>query len=51
MATDFKYASQSDLNRYVGDIVADADSKRQIYGWGSNEKSNVFDSEQDIAYC
>jgi len=33
MATDFKYASQSDLNRYVGDIVADADSKRQIYDW------------------
>ena len=33
MATDFKYASQSDLNRYVGDIVADADSKRQIYGF------------------
>ena len=35
MATDFKYASQSDLNRYVGDIVADADSKRQIYDWTS----------------
>ena len=33
MATDFKYASQSDLNRYVGDIVTDADSKRQVYGW------------------
>ena len=33
MATDFKYASQSDLNRYVGDIVSDADSKRQVYGW------------------
>ena len=33
MATDFKYASQSDMNRYVGDIVADADSKRQVYGW------------------
>jgi len=27
MATDFKYASQSDLNRYVGDIVTDADNK------------------------
>ena len=33
MATDFKYASQSDLNRYVGEIVADSDSKRQIYDW------------------
>ena len=33
MATDFKYASQCDMNRYVGDIVADADSKRQVYGW------------------
>ena len=33
MATDFKYASQSDLNRYCGEIVADSDSKRQIYDW------------------
>ena len=33
MATDFKYASQSDMNRYVGDVVTDADSKRQVYGW------------------
>ena len=36
MATDFKYASQSDLNRYVGDIVADADSKRQVFGWSQS---------------
>ena len=43
MATDFKYASQSDLNRYVGDIVADADSKRQIYDWTSETyNSNTF---------
>ena len=43
MATDFKYASQSDLNRYVGDIVADADSKRQIYDWTSETlDSNTY---------
>ena len=33
MATDFKYAGQSDLNRYCGEIVANTDTKRQIYGW------------------
>ena len=33
MATDFRYASQSDMNRYVGDIITNADSKRQVYGW------------------
>jgi len=41
MATDFKYASQSDLNRYVGDIVADADSKRQIYDWTTETYNSV----------
>ena len=41
MATDFKYASPSDMNRYVGDIVADADSKRQVYG-GSLLSSNKY---------
>ena len=40
MATDFKYASQSDMQRYVGDVVADADSKRQIYGFQSTDTSN-----------
>ena len=44
MATDFKYASQSDLNRYVGEIVADADSKRQVYGWETTGTSNFYKS-------
>ncbi len=44
MATDLKYASQSDLNRYVGDIVADADSKRQIYGWKTTDTTNQYQS-------
>ena len=42
MATDFKYASQSDLNRYVGEIVAEADSKRQVYGWETTGTSNLY---------
>ena len=42
MATDFKYAAQSDLQRYVGDIVADADSKRQIYGFQSTDTTNQY---------
>ena len=42
MATDFKYASQSDMNRYVGDVVADADSKRQVYGWTETGTSNLY---------
>ena len=42
MATDFKYASQSDMQRYVGDVVADADSKRQIYGFQSTDTSNQY---------
>ena len=49
MATDFKYASQSDLNRYCGDIVADADSKRQVYSW-SQGLSNWRDTSLDIYY-
>ena len=44
MATDFKYASQSDLNRYVGEIVADSDSKRQVYSW-SVLSSNKYISD------
>ena len=42
MATDFKYAAQSDMNRYVGDIVADADSKRQVYGFQSTDTTNQY---------
>ena len=42
MATDFKYAAQSDLQRYVGDIVADADNKRQIYGFQSTDTTNQY---------
>tara|TARA_Y100001963_G_scaffold50863_1_gene71181 strand:- start:858 stop:1844 length:987 start_codon:yes stop_codon:yes gene_type:complete len=42
MATDFKYASQSDMQRYVGDIVADADNKRQIYNFQSTDTSNQY---------
>ena len=42
MATDFKYASQNDLQRYVGDIVADADGKRQIYGFEETGTSNLY---------
>ena len=49
MATDFKYASQSDLNRYCGDIVADADSKRQIYNWASG-RADFWDSSLDLYY-
>tara|TARA_R100000700_G_C3164511_1_gene139847 strand:- start:761 stop:1756 length:996 start_codon:yes stop_codon:yes gene_type:complete len=44
MATDFKYASQSDLNRYVGDIVADADSKRQVYNWETTDTTHFYKS-------
>ena len=44
MATDFKYASQSDLNRYVGDIVADADSKRQVYNWETTGTTHFYKS-------
>ena len=44
MATDFKYASQSDLNRYVGEIVADADSKRQVYNWETTATSHFYKS-------
>ena len=42
MATDFKYASQSDMQRYVGDIVADADGKRQIYGFQATDTTNQY---------
>ena len=42
MATDFKYASQSDMQRYVGDIVADADNKRQVYNWTETGTSNLY---------
>ena len=49
MATDFKYASQSDLNRYVGEIVSNADSKRQIYDW-ANGLTNFSDSSIDVYY-
>ena len=42
MATNFRYASQSDLNRYCGEIVADADSKRQIYDWKTTDTSNQY---------
>ena len=42
MATNFKYAAQSDLQRYVGDIVADADNKRQIYGFQSTDTTNQY---------
>jgi len=42
MATDFKYAAQSDLQRYVGDVVADADSKRQVYGWKDTDTTHQY---------
>ena len=44
MATDFKYASQSDLNRYVGEIVADSDSKRQVYNWETTGTTHFYKS-------
>tara|TARA_R100001594_G_scaffold112909_1_gene147753 strand:- start:140 stop:1135 length:996 start_codon:yes stop_codon:yes gene_type:complete len=44
MATDFKYASQSDLNRYCGEIVSNADSKRQIYNWETTATSHFYKS-------
>ena len=42
MATDFKYASQSDMQRYVGDIVADADNKRQVYNFQATDTTNQY---------
>ena len=50
MATDFKYASQSDLNRYCGEIVANADSKRQIYDWASGISNFDSGTSVDIFY-
>ena len=51
MATDFKYASQSDLNRYCGEIVADADSKRQIYDWATETLgANTYYVSYDPGY-
>lgn len=44
MATDFKYASQSDLNRYVGEIVSTADSKRQVYNWETTGTTHFYKS-------
>ena len=44
MATDFKYAAQSDMSRYVGDIVATADSKRQIYNWETTGVTHFYKS-------
>ena len=41
MATDFKYASQSDLEMYYP-AYSQYDSKRQIFGWATTGTSNLY---------
>ena len=41
MATDFRYASQSDLEMYFGGYQS-FDSKRQVFGWTTTGTSNLY---------
>ena len=41
MATDFKYASQSDLEMYYPSY-SQFDAKRQIFGWTTTGTSNLY---------
>ena len=41
MATDFKYASQSDLKMYYPNF-SDYDTKRQIFNWATTDTSNQY---------
>ena len=41
MASDFRYASQSDLEMYFSDY-SNFDSKRQIFGWTTTGTSNLY---------
>ena len=41
MATDFKYASQSDLEMYYP-AYSQFDAKRQIFGWATTGTSNLY---------
>ena len=41
MATDFKYAGQSDLEMYYPNFSS-YDAKRQILGWETTGTSNLY---------
>ena len=41
MATDFKYAAQTDLEMYYPSF-SNFDAKRQIYGWETTGTSNLY---------
>jgi len=41
MATDFKYASQSDLEMYYP-AYSQFDAKRQVFGWATTGTSNLY---------
>ena len=41
MATDFRYASQTDLEMYYPSF-SNFDAKRQIYGWETTGTSNLY---------
>ena len=43
MATDFKYASQSDLEMYFSEYH-NFDSKHQVFGWTTTGTSNFYKS-------